>query len=120
MPAMRSLGVVTRLMDSGFSGFDYPNTGQLTQLLSSSSSEGNAVLQDGGWGFRQATLDAYVDEADALILRAYYEGRTEVAFVDLDSSVSFVRIFAFERHMVFSGLWQATMTLLETPEAAGS
>ena len=115
-----SIGTVTDVMDAGFSGFDYPNTAQVTQLLSASSSEGNAVMQDGGLGFRQGTFECYAEDDDALTLRGYYESRVEVAFVEIDATTSYVRILEFARDLVFGGLWHCTMTLVQSPGAAGS
>lgn len=117
---MVSLGTVADLMDATFTGFDYPQNAQVVGLLAKDSSGGNAVLQQSGLGFRQATLALWAEDADMATIRGYYETREAITFTDFDGATSTVRLLDFTRSLKLEGLWDVTVTMLEIVPPAGA
>lgn len=120
---MQSLGSVTTLLTTAYSGFDYPSYGTVVPLLSDDpSSGGNAVLQSSALTLRQASLTANAEDDDANVLRGYYETKTEINFSDFDDTNRRVVVLDFSRTNIKSGLWECSMTLLEIepPDVVGS
>lgn len=117
-----SIGAAVDLLDASFSGFAYPNNASVVPILpSAAGSGGNAVLQQSGFPWRQATLSVLAEEANRVLLRGYYETRELVTFTDFDGTTSSIRVFDFAQSMRMAGLWDLTLTLLEiTPPVAGS
>ena len=80
-----NLGSITGiLVHSNYEGFDYPEVAGVTPLLGDgSSSSGNAVLQGGALGFREAAIAGTIlGSTDAGSLRTYYQNKTAVTFTD--------------------------------------
>ncbi len=111
---MQSLGSIDPLLTTAYSGFDYPSYGQVVPLLSGDpTSGGNAVLQSSALTLRQAAVTANAEDADALVLRGYYETKAEVPFTDFDGTESTVIVMDFSRTNIKDSVWECSMTLLE-------
>jgi hypothetical protein len=118
---MQSLGSIDPLLTTAYSGFDYPSYGTVVPVLSGDpTSGGNAVLQSSALTLRQAAVTVNAEDADALVLRGYYEAKTEVLFSDFDGTESTVVVMDFSRSNIKDTLWECSMTLLEmTPPVIG-
>ena len=103
----------TDIMDSSFTGFDYPNNAQRVPVLSDGTSTRNEVLQQSGLTRRQATLGCSLEDADALVVRGYFESRETVTFTDRNGATRDVIVFDFTRTERFAGVWDCTAILLE-------
>lgn len=110
-----ALGAVDPILDDSWTGWDYANNAVRVALLSDGTGAGNEVLQQSGLGNRQAQLKCFAEDADALLLRGYYEGRDLITFTDYDGSTCSVRIFDFARQLK-GPVWEVTMTLLQYTE----
>lgn len=110
-----ALGAVDPILDDSWSGWDYANNAQRVALLSDGTGAGNEVLQQSGLGYRTAQLKCFAEEADALVLRGYYEARTLVTFTDYDGSSCSVRVFDFTRQLR-GPVWEVNMVLLQYTE----
>jgi len=95
---------------------NYPPNATMVGILSNGTqTTGNAVMQSGALGWRQAdvvfSLDAN-DDVDAI--RALYETHEVVAYVDPWAVTHSVRILTFEASAGGNDLWACTATLVET------
>lgn len=105
------------LMQTAYSGFDYPPRGQVVPVLSDGTTPGgNAVLQSSSNTFRQATV-AWVaaTPADVATVRAFYEALSSQAYVDHDAVSYTVRVIAFSASVRVGDYWDCSATLLEIP-----
>jgi hypothetical protein len=114
-----SLGAVTgtSIMDDQWSGFDYPNNAQVVALLGNGTSTYNAVLQQSALTARQGQLRCILETADSLTIRGYYESREAVTFTDWDGTATDCRVLDFARDIKFAGVWDCTITLIESDAA---
>jgi hypothetical protein len=106
------------LILTSYSGFNYPGNAQVVALLGDGSTPGgNAVLQQSALTLRQASL-GWVAEgaADVAAVRALYESKEEILFVDEDEETRLVRVLDFSANAHGGDLWDCTATLLETAE----
>jgi hypothetical protein len=111
------------LLDSQYSGFDYPNTKQVVGILHDGTSlGGNGVIQQSGFAFRQATIGFVAETEDALAVQTLYEATSEVTFTDHDGYTRDVVVLDYSRSLLFGEVWQVSATLVEMsdPEPPGS
>jgi hypothetical protein len=113
-----SLGAATDLLDASFSGFAFPRSKEVLQLLENEvGTTGNAVVQQGSLGYRQASLSFTArDTTEKELVRGYDETGETVAFIDYDGSTRGVVVFDFDSALMFGDLWTVTVTLLEITE----
>jgi hypothetical protein len=119
-----SLGTATDLLDASFSGFAFPRSKEVLQLLENEvGTIGNAVIQQGSLGYRQASLSFTArDTTEKELVRGYDETGEEVTFIDFNGDTRTVIVFDFDGALRFGDLWTVTVTLLETgaPPPEGS
>lgn len=110
------LGSLT-LMQTAYSGFDYPERTQVVPLLAPSlTSGGNAVLQSTALTLRQATVSWVAPSpAEVATARGYKETLEVVAYTDHDGNDTSVRVIAFSASVRVGNYWDCTATLLELP-----
>lgn len=105
------------LMQTAFGGFNYPQSAQIVALLGDGSTPGgNAVLQQGALAFRQAPLSwVAASPAEVATIRALYESKEVVTYVDHDGNSTTVVVFEFTAAVRVGDFWDCTATLVEIP-----
>lgn len=108
------LGSLT-LMQASFSGFAYPGRAQVVPLLAADpAATGNAVLQSGALGFRQATVSWLADStADKDTALGYHHALSAQTYTDHDGNDYVVRLIEFSAQLRVGDFWDCTATLLE-------
>lgn len=112
-PALGSLN----LIQTAYSGFGYPATGQVVSVLGDGTGTGgNAVLQQGALPFRQATVSWVAENpTDVATARGYSETLESVEYTDHDGDSFDVRVIGFTSSVLVGDFWNCSATLLEVP-----
>lgn len=103
------------LMQTAFSGFNYPNNAQVVALLGDGTTpDGNAVLQQSALTLRQATV-SWVAPTPAAVatIRTLYESKAAVNYVDHDGNTTSVRVLDFSSQVRIGDYWDCTAVLIE-------
>lgn len=117
-----SIGAVTLLVPTAYSGFAYQGHKQVVPILGTGTSAGNSVLQQSALGYREASLTLGAMSIDDLdTLRAYDETSEAVDMTD-DDGTREVRVLSFASTLAGAGLWNVSLTLqeLSDPVPVGS
>lgn len=105
------------LMQASFTGFQYPGRALVVPLLAADPSVGgNAVMQSGALGFRQAVVSWLADgTADKDTALGYHHALSAQDYVDHDGTSYTVRVIEFSAQLRVGDFWDCTATLLEVP-----
>lgn len=111
------LGSLTLNLMESYSGFDYPGRALIVPLLApSTSAGGNAVLQSGALGFREAKITwLAVGETEVATARGYYEDLSEQTFTDFSGVDHAVRLTEFSAQARAGDFWDVSATMVERP-----
>jgi hypothetical protein len=103
------------LMQTAFSGFSYPNNAQVVALLGDGTTPGgNAVLQQSALTLRQATVSwVAASPAEVATIRALYESKESVEYVDHDGNTTDVRVLDMSSAVMVGDYWSCSATLIE-------
>lgn len=110
-----TLGTVA-LMQGSRSGFDYPQVAQVTPLIGDGVTPGgNAIIQGGALGFRQATIPFVLDDPDDVdTIRGYYEALSTQTYTDHDGVTTYsVVVLVFSAQERVGDIWDCQVTLVE-------
>lgn len=121
--AYQQLGIVDQLIAADHDGFAYPESAQVTALLSDGVHERNYVLQSSALTVRQARRSwVLVPTADMHTLRGYASTKEEVLLVEEDGTERSVIVMDIAPRQRFVGFWDVSATLIETsdPTSDGS
>lgn len=113
--SLLTVGSVDEFWDSSYSGFTYPSQKQLLELLDNDTSpDGNVVVQQPAFGYREATVAGNVPGVDNFeLLRDYDETGDPINFTDYDGALRSVRVLQMTGSMVFHDVWSVTLRLQE-------
>lgn len=114
------IGDVEDLVDTAYSGFDYPaNRTELLLLENEEGSSGNVVIQEGSLPYRRATVTVIAESlADRDTLRGYKDAGDDIEFVDSDGLLRSVSIFSCSSSKRDAETWEVTFVLLELTDPA--
>lgn len=94
----------------------YPPNAQMVGLLDNGTqTTGNAVMQSGALGWRQADIEFSLDDrADVDAIRALYETHEVVVYADPWGDTHSIRILNFAASAAGNDLWACAATVVET------
>lgn len=113
-----SLGTVTDLWESSWTGFAYPGRRSYLELLENDIADtGNVVVQDGPLTLRRGQLSFTArDRDERTTVRGYDETGEGVEFVDEDGSTCSVLVDNFRARWVTGDLWAVDVDLVQLTE----
>lgn len=121
--AFQTLGVIDQLIARDHEDFAYPESAQITALLSDGQHERNYVLQSSALTVRQARRSwVAVPTDDMHTIRGYASSKQEVLLTEEDGTQRSVIVMDFGATQRFVGFWDISATLIETgdPNSDGS
>lgn len=121
MIATQILGVVDGLIAQDHEAFVYPETSEVTGLISNGQTERNYVIQSSAPTARMARRSwTLVPTDDMHTLRAYATTKDEVTLVEEDETERLVIVRDIAATQRFVGYWDVTATLVETGDPSGT